>query len=312
MADPAGNELLPQIERLAERTGDWTGLLEVYARIARARPELGDRVQLLRLRSEVKERRLTDPSGALDELVRSFALSPNNAATQNEILRLAGVTGRWEDALKVQAQLFALAEDLPRKLTVARHAAVLMETEVKDLVRAFRAYLNAFRLAPEDPEIVGHLWRLATRIGRYETAPKITERAEKALGAMDDQAVPDATRTPAPEAVTATDDDDDTDAVVAATGPAAATDDVTPPVTMDADPSPDRRRSGRHRSHPTIHGAATRKVRRRRRRRRRWGAGRGNAGGTRLGDPSVGGSACQRLALRRSRATDASGHRRPR
>ena len=65
------------------------------------------------------------------------------------------MTGRWEEAIKVQGQLFALAEELPEKLSVARNAAHLVEHEVKDLVRAFRAYLNAFRLAPDDEEIVG-------------------------------------------------------------------------------------------------------------------------------------------------------------
>ena len=69
----------------------------------------------------------------------------------------------------MQGHLFALAEELPEKLAVARNAAHLVEYEVKDLVRAFRAYLNAFRLAPDDEEIVGHLWRLATSIGRYHS-----------------------------------------------------------------------------------------------------------------------------------------------
>ena len=184
-ADPAGRQLLPLLERLAEKIKDWTGLLDVYARVARGRPELRERVHLLKLRAEVREKQMGDPSGALDELVRSFALGPDNAETHEEILRLAGVTGRWEDALKVEAQLFALAEDLPRKLGVARHAAALVENEVKDLVRAFRAYLNAFRLAPEDPEIIGHLWRLASRIGRYDTAAPVPPRAKEALDALE-------------------------------------------------------------------------------------------------------------------------------
>jgi len=185
-ADPAGRQLLPLLERLAEKTTNWTGLLDVYARVARGRPDLRDRVHLLKLRAEVREKHMSDPSGALDELVRSFALHPDNVETHEEILRLAGVTGRWEDALKVEAQLFALAEDLPRKLSVARHAAALVENEVKDLVRAFRAYLNAFRLAPEDAEIVGHLWRLAARIGRYESAAPVPVRAQEALKALDE------------------------------------------------------------------------------------------------------------------------------
>jgi tetratricopeptide (TPR) repeat protein len=167
-ADPTGRELLPNIERLAGRAKDWRGLLEVYARIARARTEVSERVELLRLRAEVRERRMDDPAGALDEVLRSFALEPENPTTQEEILRLARKTGRWEEAIRVQGQLFAVAENLPEKLAIARNAAHLVEHEVKDLVRAFRAYLNAFRLAPDDREIVGHLWRLAALIGRYE------------------------------------------------------------------------------------------------------------------------------------------------
>jgi tetratricopeptide (TPR) repeat protein len=169
-ADPAGRELLPNLERLAEETQNWQGLLEVYARVARARTEVAERVELLRLRAEVRERRMNDASGALDETLRSFALAPDNRTTQEEILRLARATGRWEEAIKVQGQLFALAEELPEKLSIARQAAQLVENEVKDLVRAFRAYLNAFRLAPDDTEIVANLWRLAAAIGRYEPA----------------------------------------------------------------------------------------------------------------------------------------------
>ena len=75
-ADPAGRELLPNLERLAEQTKDWRGLLDVYARVARARTEAGERVELLRLRAEVRERKMADPSGALDEMLRSFALAP--------------------------------------------------------------------------------------------------------------------------------------------------------------------------------------------------------------------------------------------
>ncbi|HXI59903.1 MAG TPA: hypothetical protein VNO55_27740, partial [Polyangia bacterium] len=172
-ADPAGRELLPALERLAEQTGNWTSLLEVYAAVARARPDQTEQVDLLRLRAGVREQHLNDAPGALDETMRAFALAPLNLSIQDEVLRLARATGRWEEALTVQGRLFALADDLTTKLTVARNAAQLVEVEVRDLVRAFRAYLNAFRLAPDDPEITGHLWRLAAAIGRYEATGPI-------------------------------------------------------------------------------------------------------------------------------------------
>src|SRR5204863_520126 len=82
---------------------------------------------------DVRERKMADPSGALDETLRSFALAPDNAATRDEILRLARATGRWEEAIRVEGDLFGLAETLPEKLEIARNAADPVEHEVKDL-----------------------------------------------------------------------------------------------------------------------------------------------------------------------------------
>ena len=200
-ADPAGRRILPELERLAGITADWAGLLDVYARVARGRPDLDDRVDLLRLRAGVREERMKDARGALDECLRSFALHPTNEATRNEILRLAEITSRWEDALKVQAQIFAQAPDQAAKLEVARHAAALVEEKVKDPIRAFRAYLNAFRLAPDDEDVVANLWRLAAVIGRYEEAPVIPPAAAKVLAAV-------GTDAPVPADANIADDDD--------------------------------------------------------------------------------------------------------
>ena len=180
-ADPAGTRLLPELERLAGETGDWKGLLDVYARVAHGRPTPEERVELLQKRATVREERLSDPSGALDEHLRSFALRPEVEETHREILRLAEATGRWEDALNVQGQLFTRATGVEEKVEVARRAAALVEEKVRDRVRAFRAYLNAFRMAPEDEGIVANLWRLAGLIGKYEeigSAPhKVAEPA---------------------------------------------------------------------------------------------------------------------------------------
>ena len=168
--DPAGDVLLPELERLARTTKDWQGLLDVYAQVARGRPAPEQRFALLGLRAGVRETEMDDPSGAFDELLRAFALSPGHEATRLELLRLAEITERWEDALAVEGQAFARATTTAEKVSVAQRAAALVEEKVRDRVRAFRAYLNAFRLAPEDEEIAANLWRLGFLIGRYAEA----------------------------------------------------------------------------------------------------------------------------------------------
>jgi tetratricopeptide (TPR) repeat protein len=203
--DPAGTTLLPELERLARTTKDWQGLLDVYAQVARGRPAPEDRFALLCLRAGVRETEMGDPSGAFDELLRAFALSPGHETTRGELLRLAEATGRWEDALAVEGQAFARATTTAEKVGVALRAAALVEDKVKDRVRAFRAYLNAFRLAPEDGEIVANLWRLGFLIGRYEDLGPVgvsaTVRAESNALPPESESADVDLLTPAPLAV---------------------------------------------------------------------------------------------------------------
>jgi tetratricopeptide (TPR) repeat protein len=165
--DPAGAALEHELERLARDTQDWRSLLDVYAQIALGRPEAADRVALLRRRAEVREHEMQDEAGAFDEFLRAFSVQPGDEGVHQEILRLAEATGRWEDALKVEGQIFARAESREARVEIATRAAELVEEKVQDRVRAFRGYLNAFRLDPENEAVIANLWRLGESIGSY-------------------------------------------------------------------------------------------------------------------------------------------------
>ena len=160
-SEPQGTVLLPELERLADGAGEWAGLLEVYAQVAHSRPDAADKVMLLRRSASVREQHQSDPSGALDEYLRALALLPDDDGLRGEVGRLAELTGRWEDAIAVEAQRFTRTSDFDSKVVIACRAAALVEEKLEDRRRAFRAYLNAFRLAPENQSIVAHLWRIA-------------------------------------------------------------------------------------------------------------------------------------------------------
>ena len=204
--EPAATTLLPELERLARALADWQGLLDVYSQVGHGRPATEERIALFRLRASVREYDMTDPSGAFDEQVRAFALDPESEPTHQEILRLAEITGRWEDELNIEGQLFSRAEHTKRKVEISRHAAELVETKIKDDVRAFRSYLGAFRLAPDDQGIIDCLWRLAEKIGRYVTTPAPEPLAAPAVtpatpeGAKPEDAKPENAGSGEPEA----------------------------------------------------------------------------------------------------------------
>ena len=135
-------------------------------------------------RLRARENDMKDASGAFDEHVRAFLLDPESETSHQEILRLAEVTGRWEDALNVEGQLFARAEDNTEKIVISKRAADLVETKIKDDIRAFRAYLGAFRLAPEDESTIDCLWRLAEKIGTYTVTPAPAAHAKNYIARL--------------------------------------------------------------------------------------------------------------------------------
>ncbi|HEX9101777.1 MAG TPA: hypothetical protein VF997_06215, partial [Polyangia bacterium] len=168
--DPHGDKLLGELERLSVRANDAPGLLDVYEQLI-ARGTTPQRLALLRKRAEVRELRQKDASGALDELMRAFPMAPGDKSLLDEIRRLAEATRRWDDALAVEGYRFHWAPE-SEQLAIACEAAAIVEEKVKDPLRAFRAYLRAFQLAPKDETIRGHLWRLARIVGEITEEPK--------------------------------------------------------------------------------------------------------------------------------------------
>ncbi len=175
-AMPEDDTLVAEAERVAGEAGPgpapWQALLEIYATALARRAGTDARVALHDKRARVREERLADAKGALDELMAAFALAPEREATRDGILRLAEKARRWDDALAVEAALLARAPDPGARLAIARRTAVLIEEKVGERTRAFRAWLRAMTLAPEDPDVTANLWRLARVIGSYREGEK--------------------------------------------------------------------------------------------------------------------------------------------
>jgi tetratricopeptide (TPR) repeat protein len=167
--DPEGGRIVPELERLSVKADDAQGLLDVYENLIARRPQ--ETIALLRKRADVREKRMKNPSGALDELLRAFRSAPDDLVLLAEIRRLAGVTGRWEDELAVEGFRFHRAQGRDR-LEIALDAARLVEEKVKDDLRAFRAFLRAFQLAPEEISIRDDLWRLARKLPVIDEKPE--------------------------------------------------------------------------------------------------------------------------------------------
>ncbi len=120
-----GDKLLPELERLSERTKDAGALLDVYEQLI-ARGSAAQKLALLRKRATVREERQKDASGALDELMRAFPYAPGDKQLLGEVRRLAEETRRWDDALAVEGYRFHTAPE-SEQLAIACEAAAIVE-----------------------------------------------------------------------------------------------------------------------------------------------------------------------------------------
>ena len=172
--DPTGAIVLGELEELAERAHQYEELLEIYDRVIDADEDPAAKQALLLRKAEVAEATLGDPGAALDDMVRlSNLLDHRDAGVITEVERLAAEAGRVEIALNLHAARLREAALDADQLAILRHVAVLCEEQLGALERAFRVYLQAFALAPEDELIVAHLWRLAATIAGGSSAPAV-------------------------------------------------------------------------------------------------------------------------------------------
>jgi tetratricopeptide (TPR) repeat protein len=175
---PDSEELLVEAERIATEAGQadlWGRVLECLD-MPLAVADRGGRVELLARRARMREERMDDAAGAAVELLTAFSWAPDREDLQQSIEALAERSGQWSDMLAVLASLFERAPTLEARVQCLRRNAQILEDKVGSRVRAFRAHLAAFLLAPEDGDTVAHLWRLAREIGRYQEADRTAQQ----------------------------------------------------------------------------------------------------------------------------------------
>jgi tetratricopeptide (TPR) repeat protein len=130
--------------------------------------------------AHIHEERLSDPRGAVEELLRAFAWAPDRDETRQALYGLAERTRRWNDVVAVEAALCERATTDGERVQILRRQAQVIEDHLHERVRAYRTHLTAFLMAPEDSDTVAQVWRLAREIGTYRAADRLPQPAPPA------------------------------------------------------------------------------------------------------------------------------------
>ncbi|MGE0867210.1 MAG: tetratricopeptide repeat protein [Kofleriaceae bacterium] len=186
---PRDAEILAELDRLAgeldQRTA-WKTLQDSYeVAIAAATPN--ERVELYLRRARILEDRINDPKGAVADVLAAFSWAPENETTREALLRLAPKARAWNDVVAIDNALIERAASSARRVELLRRKAQIIEDQLKDAPRAFRAHLIALMLQPDDVDTTSHVWRLARVIGKYRESDK-TPHAEPPHAAVQSEA----------------------------------------------------------------------------------------------------------------------------
>ncbi|MDB4957800.1 MAG: Tetratricopeptide 2 repeat protein [Myxococcales bacterium] len=184
-AAPRDGALLGELERLAAEVDSritWKSLLDAFE-IALGSATPAERVDLYLRRSKILDERVGDPKGAVADVLAAFSWAPDREDTRAILANLAPKARAWNDVVAMDTALIERAPATERRVELLRRKAQIIEDQLKDASRAFRCYLIALLLSPEDADTASHLWRLARVIGKYRDVDK-TPRAEPPAAAV--------------------------------------------------------------------------------------------------------------------------------
>jgi len=178
-------EILLPVLRNGENYQQLVSMLELSLTVA---TEASERVDILREIARVEEQSLSRKPEAFAALMRALSEAPALAELHSEVERLCATKADY-NAYAERLEERALATFDPElACDLFSRLGRIAEEHLKDDVRATAAYVHAIEQAGDQPELLGALDRLYTRLGRAEELADILERRALAESGPEAQA----------------------------------------------------------------------------------------------------------------------------
>lgn len=164
------------LEPLLREQNRWDELAELLADKARAAFDPVDKHAELRRLAEVHEIGRGDKEAAFDAQRRALSEDPTDAATQDDIERLAAELGVWERAADAFASRASSVLEPDVAQALYTRLARIAETHLGDDTRAIEAYSRALEQTSDDPDALAALDRLYQKVTAWPELGEILDR----------------------------------------------------------------------------------------------------------------------------------------
>jgi len=161
-----------------ERADDWRRLVATNdERLALATDD-GERIAILRETARLWEERGGDRARAFDAVRQAWLLDPEDGESREQLDRLAGATGRWEDLAATYEAAIAKTGGLTRRELLAALAGV-HDKRRDDPRRALEAWGRLFAMDETELQPLEEMDALATLLSDWTTLVRVlTRKAE--------------------------------------------------------------------------------------------------------------------------------------
>ncbi len=182
---PEDAEAIAQLEVLYEATGRWADLVRLLRLRVRLTTDRDDKIALWLQVGALQEQNLQDATAAIATYDELLAFDPADLEGNRRLEALHERAGNWAEVARLLLDRVDYLADTADKLSTYQRLASLYEARLESPEDAFTCLQLALELAPDDPQLLGELERLAGVTGAWD---KLQETYETVLPHLDEDA----------------------------------------------------------------------------------------------------------------------------
>ncbi|MBN1652386.1 MAG: hypothetical protein JXA30_01275 [Deltaproteobacteria bacterium] len=159
--DLSDRSYLATVERVAAKAKAWDRLARVFDRLLKQAKDSEDKIELLVRHAEILDSDASDPSEALDCIVRAFSLDPSNDMLLRRAEDLGLRANRCEEILFVYERRRAQSQSPTEQVELLIRSAKLAESAINDRERANAFLKKALEITNGSPDLITAIERTA-------------------------------------------------------------------------------------------------------------------------------------------------------